>query len=175
MHLQLAIVCLFAVGAVTAVRNAGGCASAPCRKHVGIYHITLSFALNSTSYVVITFHPDGTITAIDSSADGNLSATPPEIPNSAFSGAWKCLGADEIKMNTLVFFYRAENFPGAFAPGNGKATFDGKGGISGTIFMTPYDLDSTKNKDRSKWIKIGGTSKFKGEGYKLYDVCDECS
>ena len=170
MHMQLAILCLFAVGVVTATGNDGGLSSVPCRQHLGVYHVTISYGPNVTSYAVITYHADGTATGIDSAADGNPSSTPPGLPYSSSSGVWKCDGPNKIEGAGIFFVYRVPGFPGALAEGKGDAKFDGKGGFSGTTSITLYDLASTKKKNRSKWVKIAGPSEFKGQGYKLYDI-----
>lgn len=175
MHIPLIILCLFAVGVVTARRNSGECSSAPCRKHLGVYYVTISSCeSNATLNAVITYHADGTVAAIESTQDGNLSATPVKPPYSSVNGVWKCDGPNKMETNGLLFIYRAPGFPGALAESKGKVKFDGKGCVSSTLDLILYDLASTKNKDRSEWVKLAGPLQYKGEGYKLYDICDVC-
>lgn len=173
--MQLVILCLFTVSVVTTLKNGGGCVSGPCRKHLGVYHVTFTQWRNLTSYAVITYHADGTLSGINSAADGNPLATPAKSPFSSYKGVWKCDGANKMKGSTLFFVYRTPDSPGALAGGDGEAKFDGKGCFSGAINTALYDLASTKDKDRSKWVKIVGPTEYKMEGYKLYDVCDECN
>lgn len=164
------ILCLLAVGVVTAIRSVDGLLFAPCQRHLGVYHVITSQGPNVTSYAVMTYHADGTTTSADSAANGNPLSTPAGPSYSSSSGVWKCDGPNKIKGTGIFFLYRTPGFSGALAEGKGEAKFDGKGGVSSATIINFYDLSSTKNQNRSKWVKISGPLEFKGEGYKLYDI-----
>jgi hypothetical protein len=168
--MQLAILCLCAVAVVVTTRNADGYLSATCRQHLGVYHVTVTYAPNVTSSQIATYHPDGTYNAIDSVANGNPSATSVMPPYSSLSGVWQCDGANVIKVDVLLFLYQVQGFPGALAANTVKSNFDGNGHISGTINTTLYDVASTKNQDRLKWIIIEGPFQYSVQGYKLFNL-----
>ncbi|CAF1313131.1 unnamed protein product [Didymodactylos carnosus] len=72
-----------------------------CYKHAGVYY---SSYINSTIHEIITFHPDGTFTAVLSNKDGNQYSTQQtDTPFSDGYGVWKCNGKNGIEAKSLDF------------------------------------------------------------------------
>ncbi|CAF1169284.1 unnamed protein product [Didymodactylos carnosus] len=139
-----------------------------CYKHVGVYYIKF---INSTTYEIVTFHPDGTFSGVTSDKIGisQYSTNPDDTPYSNEYGTWKCNGENGIEATSFDFsfptlaqpcFRAVDENPYSF-------TFD-HDQVEGKSTYTSYKLESLRqNQSPVEIIMIEGSF----QGYKVFDLC----
>ncbi|CAF1097999.1 unnamed protein product [Didymodactylos carnosus] len=141
-----------------------------CYRHVGVYYLSY---INSTTHEIITFHADGTFSAVDSDEDGNQYSTDPaDTPYSSEYGIWKCDGKNDIEATSLDF-----SFPTLAQPcyrsldvNTYSFKFD-HDQVEGKITYTAYKENSLSPNQPS--VPINGPIAFPFQGYKVFSLCEE--
>ncbi|CAF1177765.1 unnamed protein product [Didymodactylos carnosus] len=177
MLLTLIIVCSAAVVFIDAGSNEYYESRLPkhdclneCHKHVGVYVLN---PVNSTSPEIITFHADGTFSAVNSNQDGNQYSTDPnDTPYSNEYGIWKCNGKNGIDAKSLDF-----SFPSLAQPcyrsvdeNTYSLKFD-HDRFEGTAGYTAYKQDSLSQNQPP--VTINGPFEWPVQGYKVFDLCEQ--
>ncbi|CAF0796457.1 unnamed protein product [Didymodactylos carnosus] len=146
-----------------------GCSN-ECYRHVGVYYLSES---NSTSFGIVTFQPDGTFSAVDSTEDGNKYSTDPgDTPYSNEYGIWKCNGKNGIEATSLDF-----SFPSLALPcfrsvdiNRYSLKFD-HDKVEGKLSYTSYKQDSLGPNQSP--VPVYGPIEGSVQGYKVFSLCEE--
>ena len=145
--------------------------SIKCQDHLGVYYLVITLSPNLTVYEVATFRSDNSFNTIDSLADGNRFSSDRSFgAYSNLNGAWQCNGSDSIIANTLNFNYPTELIPRYLSTAVFALRFAANSDVTGTVAYEDYDLASTRNSDRSKWLKFAGPFQFDVQGYRLFQT-----
>lgn len=161
--MQLAVFCLLAVSMVVATGYDDDCKLQLCGKRLGVYQATLTRPGNEPDYEVLTFHSDGFFNGIASNQNADFSS---------FEGTWRCIDKFNIEATDFLFNFASGTTPARLTKGIFKLKLEANDKISGTLNATQYDIASTENSDRSKWIAVFKID-FCVKGYKLLKKCDD--